>query len=297
MGYGYTYHPTASERRAIEGEGKEKEKKKETQSVERSIVQKFTDEFGYNRESLDGIELEIKLNLNMPSSEEDKAELYRVGEKLTLAHPYARDKILPISRSKHYCYAFIDKSKKTIESAFTEIENSNGTKLKLKQETEIYKKDKIYLIKRKEQHIPCKNKSELTLAIANFIRNKDFPVEFVGQFAKETKECFTFNPVSGRIFVLSSGICQLIKAEHENNFLYQLEVEYYGQINGYQASNDVKDEMFTLASGILKELPTKYHAKPSALTKIGWLATLNEDLKNFKVIEGKEKSWMGKLFC
>lgn len=279
MGYGNTY-----------SEQEEKEKISQKQS----LVGRLCNQFGYNREYLENVELEAKLSLAIPKDRNWK-ELLLMGEQLALPNPYARDKILSASSSDNICYAFVNSSSKTLEYAFTEVETRDKTKLKIKEDSRISEKSGIYLLRRKEKHIYAK-RDEITAIIANLVRKSALPIEFIGKFYKIAKESFAFNPASGRIFVLSTGLCGRTD-DFISYSLYQLEIEYYGQVNGNKATKTIEDEIVALTSGVLKEVPRKYGAKSSALTKLEWLASKNESFKNFRVVGGKEKSWLRRMFC
>ena len=93
-------------------------------------------------------------------------------------------------------------------------------------------------------------------------------MEYIGSFSKQSKESFVFNPTSGRIFVIATNICTIDK---NPNKLYQLEVEYYGQINGFSSIRDVEGDLAELTKGILKNIPVGFIGKSTGLTKFDWL--------------------------
>jgi len=255
-----------------------------------SCVEKFCNKLGYHRESFENVELETKLNLlrKVPPIFSSKEDL-DFGHELELPHPYCLDKILPVSSAIHDCYAFVDTNKKTLEAAFTEVDAAKRIKIKYKGKTDVYKKSGIYLLRRGEQHIPCDDRRQLVNAIANIVRTSLLPVECVGRFEKRTKECFMFNPISGRIFVMSTGLCQ--RAENEGDILDQLEIEYYGQINSYKSNMKVEEELITLTSEILDKMPNGYKATSTILTKLEWMASKSDSFKNFKVIGEQSNGW------
>lgn len=283
MGYGNSY---PSEKELQVAKEFREEEAKEKKSQQESFVEKFCKRLGYNRESFKDMELEIKLNLSRPRPAlfYGNQDLY-LGEELSFPSPYCLDKILPTSQATHNCYAFVDTRKRTLESAFTEVDDITRIKLKCKSETQIYEKSGIYLLKRKEQHIPIKSNSEMIVSISSLVKNNKLPVEFIGGFEKRAKECFIFNPTSGRIFVISTGICQ--RVTHKKDILDQLEIEYYGQVNSYNSKINVSDEMISLASKILNGLPSGYSAKPTTLTKIGWLASKDSRFNDYRMIGEK----------
>lgn len=243
MGYGDTYS---------------RESTKEEKSQKNSLISCLCDEAGYNRENLEGIELESKIDLR------DNIIL-TFGENLDFPEPYSRDKILKSSKAIHSCYAFVRKNN-SLKYAFTKVEKNKKTKIKLKENLEIYNLNDIILMKRDEKHLGDLSKLEVNKKIAEIARQNKFPLEYVGKFTKESKEAFVFNPTYGRIFVIATNICTM-----DNSQLYQLEAEYYGQINGFTASKDIDYDLANLIDGVLKQIPKKYHAKTSKLTKFDWL--------------------------
>ena len=253
----------------------------EEASQEQSVVKKLVDEFGYSREHLEGIEIETKIDIYNRFNKSSRHDFLKTGEKIKVPVPYMKDKILKESYHPHHFYARIDQTHKTLESAFVEIMTGGSIKkLKLKGETKITKKNGIYLTKRDEEHISM-SQTELIPTVAKIVRGSPFPIAYVGAIHKYSKECFMFNHLSGRIFVLSSGFCE---EENTRNSLRQLEVEYYGQINGYQGEKSAEDELIWLTHKVLKKIPKTLCPRPSKLTKLEWLVNQNKQFKQFRVL-------------
>jgi hypothetical protein len=256
----------------------------ERETQEQSLVKKLVDCFGYNREHLTDIEIETKIdvsNIYSLSVISPSNEFLKIAERLEIPLPYVRDKILEASYNSHLFYARIDESKKKLESAFVEVKVGGSIrKLKLKGETKVLKKNGVYILERKEEHIPMDDK-DLIPAVAKIIRENPLPIIYAGIVHKYSKECFMFNPLSGRIFVLSSGFC---KNEKSDNTLSQLEVEYYGQINGYQNKKSAEEELIQLTHRVLKKFPKHLHPRASKLTKLEWLIRQDNQFKHYQVL-------------
>lgn len=251
MGYGETYSRKPT---------------KEKKSQEDSLISCLCNEVGYNREDLENIELETKIDLSYSASQRKSGITLTFGEDLDFIEPYSRDKILESSKANHSCYAFVDKERNLLIPAFTKVEGGKNVKIKVKGKTQQIKNEGIILLKRDEKHFEDLTAIEINKYIAETARKNKLPLEYVGRFIKESKETFVFNPTSGRIFVIATNICTM-----KNSQLCQLEAEYYGQINGFNASKNVESDLVNVIKGILEKIPRKYHAKTSKLTKFDWL--------------------------
>ena len=230
-----------------------------------NLVESLCKDAGYNREELEGIELESKINIfpgwfkRMPLT---------FGERINLPEPYSRDDVLPVSDSVHSVYAFYDGSEERYFPAFTKVTARGKTKIKVKGDVEEIEQNEIILLKRSEKHLEDLSPLEVNRHIADIARENKFSLEYLGSFNKQSKEAFVFNPTSGRIFVVATNVCGI-----ENCFgkLNQLEIEYYGQVNGFSSSSSVCDELSGLVSNILGNFPKRYSGKSSNLTKFDWL--------------------------
>jgi len=256
MGYGTTYSREP------------KKLTKEENSEKNSLVSCLCNDAGYNRENLENIELEAKIDLSLQRKSRKTGIILTLGEDLVFPEPYSRDKILKSSKANHSCYAFVDRNSGNLEFVFTKIERGSKIKIKLKEKTEHIRRSGIILLKRNEKHIEDLTRLEVNKYISEMARQSNLPLEYIGSFLKQSKETFVFNPTSGRIFVVATNICG-IKANA--NQLYQLEAEYCGQINGFSSVKDVEDDLAELVGGMLGNLPKEYLGKNSTLTKFDWL--------------------------
>ena len=130
-------------------------KKQERREIEKvskeSLVSCLCNEAGYNRESLDNIELESKINLE-PCGLIRKSKIrMTLGEELIFPEPYSLDNVLEESESTHYCYAFI--SGRKLVPAFTKVTKGERTKIKIKGEAEQVERQGVILLKRTEKHL------------------------------------------------------------------------------------------------------------------------------------------------
>ena len=256
MGYGDTYSREPSQ--ATKGEVSEGN----------SLVSYLCNDVGYNREDLEDVELEAKIDLFCFQESSEGKVVLTFGEDLDLPEPYSRDKILPSSEASHSCYAFVDRKRNQLIYAFTKIERSGKTKIKVKEKTQEINKDGIILLKRAEKHLEDLSAIEVNKYIVETARKSKFPLEYIGSFSKQSKEALVFNPTSGRVFVIATNICSI---QSNPNQLYQLEAEYYGQINGFSSMKGVDDELVELIRGMINNFPEGYSGKFSILTKFDWL--------------------------
>jgi len=256
MGYGNTYSRQP------------KQLTKEEISEKNSLVTCLCSDAGYNREDLENIELESKIDISCLKRTKKTGIVLTLGEDLDFSEPYSKDKILQSSKSNHSCYGFVDKKRNQLVYAFTKIEKDGKTKIKVKEKTQQIKKDKIILLKRIEKNLGDLNSIEVNKHIAKTARESKLPLEYVGSFSKQSKEVFVFNPASGRIFVIATNICNI---QDNPNQLYQLETEYYGQINGFSSLRSLNEELAKLVESMINNLPKGYSGKSSALTKFNWL--------------------------
>jgi len=245
------------------GDTYQKEPTKEEISQKNSLIAILCSKSGYNREDLENTELESKIDILSKKGLFGTIKI-TLGEELSFPVPYSKDKILEASKSIHKCYAFIGDE---LTLAFTQVDKNNQTKIKVKDYPEYIENNGITLIKRVEKH---ENLSELEITkyISDKAISSNLPLEYIGSFSKESKEAFVFNPTSGRIFVVSTNICEI---NSNSNKLHQLEIEYYGQINGFSTSKKVYEDMAYLVGGILENLSKRYVCKNSTLTKFEWL--------------------------
>jgi len=244
-----------------------KEREKVVEVPEEGLVSSLCDEAGYNREGLDNIELEAKIDLE-PCGLIRKSKIrMTLGEELTFPKPYSLDNVLAESESIHYCYAFVSGSK--LVPAFTKVTKGERTKIKIKGETEQVERQGVIFLKRTEKHLEELSPLGVNKEIAEIARKSQMPLKYVGDFLKRSKEAFVFNPTSGRVFVISTNLCE---AQGKNR-LYQLETEYYGQVNGFSSWEDVYEEMARLTKAILTNgLPRlNYSGRNSTLSKFEWL--------------------------
>ncbi len=240
---------------------------KEEISQENSLVTLLCNNAGYNKENLEGIELEAKIDLSYYHLFKRGDIKISIGEELKIQEPYSQDKILEKRISTHHFYGFLKDD--DLEYAFSKTSILGKDKIKLKGDLEYIEHDGIIFIKRSEKHLNDLSPLEINQFISKQAQKSKRLLKYVGALLRETKEVFIFNPVSGRIFVITTGIC---KTELNKDKLYQLELEYYGQINGFNISDNIYDDMSVLANGILKDLPNHgYLGKPSKVTKFDWL--------------------------
>jgi len=253
VGYGNTYSRKAGQQT------------KEEISEKDSLVSCLCNNSGYNREDLENVELEAKINLSYPSRKTDI--LLTFGEDLGFPEPYSVDRILPNSEARHSCYAFIDR-KNRLQYAFTKIERDGKVKIKIKEKTKQIDKEGIILLRKAEKRLEDLSAMEVNKHIAKIARQSKLPLEYIGSFSKQSKEAFVFNPTSGRIFVVATNFCSIQSNPH---YLFQLEVEYYGQINGFSSVRGVDEELARLVRGVVNNFPEGYSGNSSALTKFDWL--------------------------
>lgn len=252
MGYGSTY--SSQPRKSTE----------EELSEQNSLISLLCNDAGYSREEFKDTELESKIDI---SCSKGTSPVLTLGESLEFVEPYSRDKILVSSKSIHSCYAFTDKNKGLLP-AFTKVEKEGQIKIKIKEEMQQINKKGIILLRRDEKHLMNLNALEVNKEISQIARKSNLPLQYVGKFCKQDKEAFVFNPTSGRIFVVSTNLCDM---ELNQNTLYQLEIEYYGKINGFLTAGAVEEEMAELTRSVLKYLPKEYSGKNSTKTKFEWL--------------------------
>jgi hypothetical protein len=257
--------------RTYEREPKKQQERKIKERVievpKEGLVSSLCNEAGYNREGLDNIELESKIDLE-PCGLIRKSKIrMTLGEELTFPEPYSLDNILEESKSTHYCYAFI--SGRKLVPAFTKVTKGERTKIKIKGKTERVERQGVILLKRTEKHLEELAPLDVNKEIAEIARKNQMPLKYVGDFLKRSKEAFVFNPTSGRVFVIATNLC----GAQNKNQLYQLEIEYYGQVNGFSSWEDVYEEMAGLTKAILKDgLPRlNYSGRNSTLSKFEWL--------------------------
>jgi len=301
MSYGRTYERSQEEIAISESQKvTEIQTRKERLSQENSLVKELCKKAGYNRESFEDIEVEAKLDISGERElipihfgrrelNSDNLALTEV-ENIEFPIPYRRDIILPLTPlSEHGCYVFADYSKREISPAFTAVETHGNVKIKIKGKADYRQIGENYIIKRTEKHLPCNSPIELRQAIYCIEKVSDLPVEYVGSFKKRSKEQFLFNLSSGRIFVVSNGVVST-----DNWYAGQIEVEYYGRINGYQTNEDTVDnEIIYLTDHISKNLGKGRKTTPTHETKLEWLVGLNEsgnektfpkDIVNFTLV-------------
>jgi hypothetical protein len=287
MGYGDTYTRTPTYQPT-----------KEEISEKQSLVSVLCDEAGYNRENLEDIELEAKIDLDY-FGHRTRLNRLRLGEELEFPEPYSRDKILKASKAIHSCYAFV-KGPGDFEQAFTKIQRQEYKKIKIKPSTEYIQKQGVVLLKRPEQNLENLSQIDINKYISEISKKSKSPLKYIGSFNKQSKEAFVFNPTSGRIFVIATNVCNLetkektpkireyfkifqnimqdFKQRHKKNrqefsqsTLYQLEIEYYGQINGFSALDSVENELSILVKNTIQSIPKNYKPRSSRLTKFEWL--------------------------
>jgi hypothetical protein len=228
-----------------------------------SLVSILSDKSGYARENFGEYELEVKIDIVSEPP-------LTLGEKLDYKSPYVKDKILEDSISLRNCYAFIDKTSGQMAQAFTKIIRGSDIKFKLKEKTEYLEKKEIIMLKRKEKNlVNLTGEHALQIIDSMFIeaRKNNSYLDYIGEFQKQNKEIFIFNQVSGRIFVVETNICKA-----ESNKLFQLEIEYYGKINGFPNINSPEEDMADLAGIVMENSNKKYSFKNSTLTKFEWVA-------------------------
>jgi hypothetical protein len=289
MGYGDTYTKTPTYQPT-----------KEDISEKQSLVSVLCDEAGYNREDLEDIELEAKIDLDY-FAHRKRLNRLRLGEELEFPEPYSRDKILKVSKAIHSCYAFV-KAQGNFEHAFTKVQREQYKKIKVKKETEYIIKRGIVLLKRPEKNLENLSQIDINKYISEISKKSNSPIQYIGSFNKQSKEAFVFNPTSGRIFVIATNICNIevkektpktkeyfkrfeqiiydvlsqrkpAREEFSQSILYQLEIEYYGQINGFSAIDDVEDELINLVKNTIESIPKNYKPRSSRLTKFEWLVS------------------------
>ncbi|GEM_PF-5040751 len=229
-----------------------------------SLVTLLSKESGYNREGFDNVELEVKLDLSFGCLFWRRYKL-RLGEEISLIEPYSKDKVLESRETFHSCYGFIGEK---IEEAFIVVNDKDSKKIKIKSKPYYIKNNRVIIIKRDQKDLSNLTSVEINSYISKIARESNKPLEFIGGFEKQSKELFVFNPTSGRVFVLSTNIC---KKNSSLERLCQMEIEYYGQINGFVAYRDVYNDLATLTNGLLKNLSSRYTAKVSTLTKFDWI--------------------------
>lgn len=278
--------------------GKREERREEIPKLKRSFVQELCSKVGYNRESFQNIEVESKLNFNRgPDGCLASEFLLHEVKEINFPQPYMSDLEISIEEpSKHDCYVFTDYLNKEIYPAFTAVGNRKGTKIKIKKNEKVSDRGIFrmkYIIQREEQHIPCNSEEDLSKAIPTIEEGCSLPIDFLGSFQKRSREQFLFNYISGRIFVISNGVAYVYP--DNEHFLRQIEIEYYGRINGYSPmKKDVEDELFDLTDFLSKFFQNTFTAKPTKLTKLEWLASVNnkgvliggnEQIREFKLIK------------
>ncbi len=274
---------------------------KEDISEKQSLVSVLCNEAGYNRENLEDIELEAKIDLDY-FGHRTKLNRLRLGEELEFPEPYSRDKILKASKAVHSCYAFV-KSPGNFEQAFTKIQRQEYKKIKIKPSTEYIQKQGVILLKRPEQNLENLSQLDINKHISEVSKKSNSPLQYIGSFNKQSKEAFVFNPTSGRIFVIATNICNMkngkdktpkirgylkrfqdmieniaykrqkqeTRQEFSQSILYQLEMEYYGQVNGFSALDSVENELSILVKDTMGNIPKNYKPRSSKLTKFEWL--------------------------
>ena len=241
---------------------------KEELLQQNSLVTVLCKDVGYNKEDLDGIELEAKIDLIYKNLFKRNNFEIIIGERLHIPEPYSQDRILDKRASTHHFYGFLNENGK-LDYAFSKNSMDNGNKIKLKKNLEYIEYNGIIFTKRLEQHLNNLSPLEINQFISKQAQESKKPLKYVGALLRETKEVFIFNPTSGRIFVITTGICS---TELNKNKFYQLELEYYGQVNGFKTSENIYDDMYFLANRLLKDLPNHgYLGKPSRITKFDWL--------------------------
>ncbi len=285
MEYGNTYLRTPKERTL-----KEKSKKKVIDDFcngirdnkrnslkSKSVIEALCNELGYNRGNLEGIELESKIDIQSKYRRFNivKRMPLSLGEKINFPVPYSLDYVLEAGNAFHECYGFVEDS---VVEAFTKVTKQSRTKIKIKGKTEYLNHDGIILLKRAEEHKKGMTAQDIVSFIAQEAKKVNAPLKYVGSFQKQSKEAFVFNPISGRIFVVATNICKTEYLNHDGIILlkraslYQLELEYYGQINGYNHSNDIVGEMVLLTNAMINDsFRLGYSAKATKLTKFDWL--------------------------
>jgi len=282
MGYGDTYSR------------KPRQSTKEEISEKNSLVSCLCNDAGYNREYLENIELEAKIDLSYSSRSRKTGIILTFGEDLSFQEPYSRDKILPSSEARHSCYAFVDKKEKQLQYAFTKIESGERVKIKIKGKTQQINRGGIVLLRRAEKHLEDLSAIEVNKYIAKTARQSKLPLEYVGSFSKQSKEAFVFNPTSGRIFVVATNICGI---QSNPNKLYQLEAEYYGQINGFSSTRGADEDLAELVKGMINNFPKGYSGNSSTLTKFDWLVRNRGELSSFKKNKIVTKlDWLVRMF-
>lgn len=234
-----------------------------------SAVERLCHEYGYGREEWECFELESKITVAMPrgiSAIWKPRPNLSLGESLRYPEPYSLDKVLAVSEASHSCYAFCNEPP---ACAFTKVARNDGTKMKVKGVPEYVCVGDIMVIKREESHAAFCNDRQISEYISDFARKSRRPIALVGSFDKKSKEAFIYNPASGRVFVAATNIC-----EHRpsGRSLCQLEVEYYGLINGFVPCGTPFDEIAALIGSMLTCLGSRgYHAVNSTETKFDWL--------------------------
>jgi len=260
IGYGNTYSRTPKE------EEKPKKDKPEKDNSE-SVIETLCNEAGYTRENLEGTELEAKIDIESRRGLAFK-EMPPLWGEIDFPAPYSLDKILGGSEAIHECYGYIS-GKGIVTEAFTKVRKGGKTKIKIKGKTTYLNEKGIFILRRDEEHKMDMTSQEIMTFIAKEARTHDLPLEYIGSFHKKSEEAFVFNPVSGRIFVLAKNMC----TSESRKSLYQLEVEYYGRINGYKKSGDIREEAAFLAQAMIKDVSRLgYTGKTSKLTKFEWMA-------------------------
>lgn len=233
----------------------------------KSVIEALCNEAGYNRECFETTELESKLDVELRKQVAFlKKPSITLGEELLFPAPYSLEKVLGVTEATHECYGFV--SEKTID-AFTKVTTDGKIKIKIKSIVEYHTENGIIILKRDEKHKENLTPSDITLFIANEARLSNAILKYIGSFNKTSKEAFIFNPVTGRIFVIATNICTCNTGE---DILYQLELEYYGRINGYKNSSTVFVELASLTQCAINDASRLgYVCKNSTTTKFDWL--------------------------
>ncbi len=242
-----------------------------TSNVEVRSIEDLCKQRGYNREGNDDVEIEAKITL-LPKRGFKRLFAGKfdldIGSKLS--YPYFK-KVLPGTIIEgHVCYSFKDNG----ACALTVVKKPERLKIKSKGSEEVTNVKGIKIIKRTERHVDYpKDDARLDEYARDYAHNylniSRNSIRRSGEFIKSARDIFLFNENNGRVFVVGSAECE---SPGRTN-LRQLEIEYYGRINGFESKpGELYDEIRSIAASMLVNLKEKgYESKSSIETKFDWL--------------------------
>ena len=233
-----------------------------------TVVTALCDKRGYTREGFTGTELEAKINVTPKRNiiGITRSLNLSLGEQIRFPAPYLLDNILDVSETVHEVYVSVSER---VEEAFTVVKRTSGSKLKIKSNVQQYGPEDALILVRGEQHETENTTGQINELLVEKLKTSPFPIKYLGSFCKKSKEAFIFNPVSGRIFVVATNVCT---SNAVKSTLYQVELEYYGQVNGYSYQDPVLDDMVALVRPMILDLPRLgYIGQSSTLTKGEWV--------------------------